>query len=263
MEFFENDTLRLVCSGVGKVRSAAAVVFARMQDGLESNFTLVNIGIGGASRQSGLSIGETFLIHKIVDCASRRAFFPDMLVDTGLAETHLTTVDRPVLANSAVSSNSDDAGNSTDLENPFSSGIVDMEGSGFFEAASLFVSPHRIACMKVVSDHFECTLVSKRKVEELVEGALPALDRLIDAYCTSDAVFSSVDHRAVEGWVESVADILRLTFSQKVQLREWSTRRFALGITAMPPLDGILSPPKDKQERSRRLAEIRKRLLSP
>jgi hypothetical protein len=248
MEYFENDAMLLVCSGVGKVRAAAAAVFALDRVSLHSAMTIFNIGIAGASRHGGFSVGTPLVIHKIIDRASGREFFPDMLTDTGLLETHLTTVDRPVI--------SDTAG-------MFPTGVVDMEGSGFFEAAGMFVQPHQIACMKIVSDYFETGMISKKRVEDLIEEALPSLDRAVAAYRSCDEIFSPMLHEEAAAWAETVSNTLLLTVSQRVQLNQWLSCRFDSEKKFTPPfIDSILSPPVNKQERNRRLAEIKQLLMS-
>ena len=138
-DVFENDEIRLVITGTGKIQTAIslATVLTVCHDG-ES---IVNIGICGTV-DSRTSVGDLFVVHEVRDYSSRRRYYPDILFDYNIPGAAVTTFDRPLAA-----------GDLATIEDRLE--IVDMEASGFYEAAARHFSPDKIRILKVVSDHLE------------------------------------------------------------------------------------------------------------
>lgn len=243
-ETFEGNDTALVVSGVGKVRSAmatAAFLSSHPVDGLLA----VNVGIAGASRESGRRIGDLLLIHRIRDAATSRELFPDMLVQTPIPEAPLVTVDRPVMQTESFGIPSE---------------LVDMEGSGFFEAAATLLPSHASACLKVVSDHLDGSHPKPREVTRLIGNRLPEI-RIFLKGMTAMAAWDCSPMGAPEHrWMETVASALRLTVTQKGQLRGWVRRRLARH-RPLPDSSALdLVPPGNKRERNLRFEQLRARL---
>ncbi len=61
-------------------------------------------------------------------------------------------------------------------------GLVDMEGAGFFRAVSGFTEPERIHCLKIVSDNRTnpASMINGKMVSQLIEERLDILDRLFE-----------------------------------------------------------------------------------
>lgn len=240
---YRNDQLMLLVSGIGKVKSAFSTSWAManiedMEQGLA-----VNVGIAGAQKSSGAEVGEIFLVNKIVDRSSRREFFPDMLLKTEFEEAQITTFDRPVRRSS--------------VPRNFT-GLVDMEASGFFEAARAFLAPHRIACLKIVSDHLDGKRLDAGFVEELVSRHAKKVERFIERSLSALATAAGETQADVERWVSGVSARLRLTASQKKMLGDWATAHLASGNEALPDLpEGLLSGVRAKTEGKQRLERIR------
>ncbi len=135
-QVFTRDELRLVVSGSGKIRAAAAIVkFLSTNTGGEfQQLFVLNAGVAGSAsiRQPGVA----YIINKVVDIDSGKSFFSDCLLRSDFPESALSTVANPV--------------NAADMSAYDT--LVDMEGAAFFEAASLFLGPEQIALIKVVSD---------------------------------------------------------------------------------------------------------------
>jgi hypothetical protein len=241
--FYREDTL-LVVSGIGKVKSAIAVGYLAAKVKKEQPVLVLNLGLAGADPSTDARVGDLFLINKIVDDATNREYYPDMLVDTGIDEISLTTCDQAI-----------------DLEtstNP-PKGLVDMEGSGFYEAASRFFPPHKIACLKIVSDFLKPKELTEEIATELVLKNLPSVTEYISlALKAMSKVLSPIGPDELK-WIGKVAGSLRLSKTQRSLLEGWVSVYRSRGGSDLP---SFASQPVDtKQEGKGRLEEIRKKLL--
>ncbi len=238
---YRGDSVSLVVSGVGKLRSAAATAafLARQPEGAAVH--AVNVGIAGATPSSGVVVGEVRLINKLLDAASQLEQFPDLLVDTGLREACLTTVDRPLTA----------------APPSVPAGLVDMEGTGFFEAAAVFLPPHRVGCLKVVSDDLDGGRLKRGEAAALVFAAAPAIERYLEriraAHRPEPPVLGAEDRR----WLAAAGAALDLTVSQGRLLEEWTAAyRVCRGLPLPEIPEPMLTPPQNKRERSERLRAL-------
>jgi hypothetical protein len=159
--------LRLVVAGVGRAASAAAVGWLAGRLGAEGGrpecAAWLNLGIAGHRR---LPLGEARLVHRIVEPASGRAFYPVFLFERPCASAELWTLER------------------FDGAYPETEALLDMEASGFFEAAARFSSAEIIHCLKIVSDNREAPAALDGKpdparIDGLVTGHLETVDRLL------------------------------------------------------------------------------------
>ena len=230
----ESNTIRLGISGIGKVRAATLVGAMMSSSEVDlTSVTMINVGICGA--QPHINIGELVLVNKISDIASNRSFYPDLLVKHELPEAHLATVDQAVSGD----------WNASD--------VVDMEASGFFEAASRFLPPNRIASLKTVSDHFDPSKITRESVHALISAKMPT----IEAFLQRMAVISQSASKAPIGEKEAallneIGAHLNLTTTLKRQLLKRATA-FAIRNQKLPDLSPIfqLDKPKNKDERRR------------
>ena len=205
---FRRDDVWLTVTGTGSMKSAIATTHLITQVEKGENTVIFNLGIAGHTQQAGegpVSVGDPFLVNKITERSTGRFFFPDMLARTPLAESPVTTVDRPL-----------DRADAGGVE----PGLVDMEAAGFYQAAAAFLPPHRIGCVKIVSDHLETRRLDKRRVSELIAGSLEAFEETIAAYRkVSDGgqdVLTDADVRTVE----RLRSRLRLTASRHRMLAD-------------------------------------------
>ena len=103
-------------------------------------------------------------IHRITDAATKRDFYPDMLLNTGLPEASLITGAKlltaqdmwaQVDAQQDVKSRQDTTDDSTSsilgarLAAPL---LYDMEAAAVYQAASMFLGPHQMNFMRIVTD---------------------------------------------------------------------------------------------------------------
>lgn len=157
----------LVLTGVGSVAAATAVGSICAAYQVCSGDFLCNVGTC-----AGAQPGQAFLIHKITEEATGRTFYPDLLYRSPFAECPVVTVSRPVrsddriTASGFVQSGMDESGAAqAELS------VCDMEAAGFYQAGARFVGPHRIACIKVVSDTGKGESVTSSQLTQRISGA--------------------------------------------------------------------------------------------
>jgi adenosylhomocysteine nucleosidase len=235
-QLFWGDDICLIVSGIGKIKAAIATTRLLSSNVNASEAIAVNIGIGGGAEEHR---GKLFLGNKIIDGSSRRTFHPDLLVRTPIQETFITTHDFPVITPA------------TD------SGLVDMEASGFCEAASAFLAPNQILCLKVVSDSCNGEVLSKDTVEELVGIHIITIDEILGMYRepveSKKAVFTETDEAVISDLIKEN----RLTVSQGKQLREWAKAFKVRTNRDLTPLREFSGKERTKTEGKKVLEDVR------
>ena len=154
---FHNEAagICLTITGAGEIAAAAAVssVCTRYQP--MSADMLLNIGTCG--RMAGAD--GIFLCNKIIEQATGKTFYPDILYRHGFLEETVITGMLPYNA-------SNDAGHTA-----LARGAVhDMEAAAIYQAGSYFFGPHQMVFVKLVSDNGVADGVSRERVEQLMEA---------------------------------------------------------------------------------------------
>lgn len=203
-EIFSNNRISVIVSGIGKIKSAVATTYFL---GQVDPVCVINFGICGTPKPD-YKIGDLVVVNKITDVSGRREFFPDMIVKHHLREAHVTTFDTPVTMDMAVELNLD---------------LVDMEASGFFQSASVFLPPDKIAVLKIVSDYLELEHVTREFVTELVQTKLSEIDNFIQHFSTVQFKNGGVFTEEENFLLGELSGRLRLTTAQNHLLREWAT----------------------------------------
>ncbi len=199
---YEREDMTLIISGIGKIRSAAAVSHLLSRKPPARDALLVNIGICGAKNRE-IGVGQSILVHKLLDHDTGRAFYPDILWKHPFLEDTLETFSHAV--------------HSHHMQQVQGS-LVDMEGTGFFEAASLFLGPHQIQLIKIVSDHLEGRPLTREIIEGLMEGAADPICSHIHSIHGSFRSFRDVLEAGELEMLESIGHKLRLTATHRSDL---------------------------------------------
>jgi len=161
---FRSETLTLIVSGIGKIRSAMAIEHLTTntdQYDIE-NSVIINFGVCGSVVRNDYDIGNLIIINKVVDHGTGKTYFPDILLKHTLLKAGIETFDIPVTSNEQVS----------EL-------LIDMEASGFFEAALSYFSPDRVYCTKIISDFLEAKKITSRFITELISERMDKVSILI------------------------------------------------------------------------------------
>lgn len=199
----------LFLTGPGTINGAVATAYVcgQFPPGPEDLF--VNFGICAGT--GSLCRGSIYRVHSIYEAATRRWFYPDMLLRTGdYPQESLVTF--PVEVKTM-----------DDQPCP----LADMEGSGIYQAAQMFFEQHQMLFFKVVYDQPAAGTEGRRSAspgEEVKElcgrGSKKLMQDIFDAasdlekLCPKKAVFSPGEIQAQE----HVAQCLRATAAMKKKL---------------------------------------------
>jgi len=220
---FEGDGMELVVSGIGATAAAVAVGYlagrgegqdesGRWQGSHREAVGWLNVGIGGHRDHS---LGSVRLASKVIERDSGRSWYPPLVFEgpcPGSVICTVSQVEREL---------ADDA-------------IYEMEAAGFYPAATRFATAELVQVLKVVSDNLQRPpeRLTASRVSELVEGALPVVESLIE-----ELRLLSNDVAARLAKPEHLDEFLsrwRFTVTQRRQLERLLRRLQALEETATP-----------------------------
>ena len=200
---YERDDMRLIISGIGKFAAANAVGYLAAACQNDSAAWL-NLGIAGHRE---LALGTMRYIDIINEAATGNSLYPALVFKSQCAGAALCTVDQPE------TTFADDA-------------LYDMEGYGYFAAATKFASVERVQLLKIVSDNGAADInkIDRRSIAEMITTNLDAIDAFVVAYrealARDDAAYLSA--------TQNIIDSFTLTASQQVLVREGIRRLYAL-----------------------------------
>lgn len=168
-QVFRSEKYILVITGTGPLNAAVGTSFVMTHYHAGDMDMAVNIGICGAVRKQQ-DERDIFLCHKIIDHATGRDYYPEILVQHPYAESIVETFYMPVNA---------DIGNEAEL--------VDMEAAGIYQAAVKFLPLHHLYFIKVISDFLEPRAITPQKVGNIL---LPYVGQILS-------------------WLENVGNLLK------------------------------------------------------
>lgn len=149
----ESGQILLTVTGAGEIAAACAVGGACTKYPPGKQDFLLNIGICAcAKKQTGV-----FLIYKLVELASGKTFYPDMIYRHEFQEAELATGMVPWKHPKNSS-----AGDSGKL-------LYDMEAAAVYQAGACFFAPHQMVFLKVISDSGESARLSDGYVRDVME----------------------------------------------------------------------------------------------
>ncbi|MEI6242870.1 MAG: hypothetical protein WCP39_05640 [Chlamydiota bacterium] len=153
---WENNEIRLVISGSGKIFSSAATSFLIALT--ENCQGYVNIGI--ASHKT-LPIGTPILADTITDDSTKKSCYPSLVFESPCPTGSVLTVDT--------------------FQKELSSSCQDMEAYAFFLTATKFLPIQLVHVLKVVSDNAASPhhLVTEKKISEWIAAICPTLQTLL------------------------------------------------------------------------------------
>ena len=207
-DVFENEVspVKIIITGQGAVLAASAVSGAVSYFGIDGKDAIINIGTCAGNYE----LGSVFLCNKITEYVTGRTFYPDMLIKSSIRECEIVTVSVPV------------------KENDIALGkLYDMEASAIYQAANIYVGPHKMGFVKVVSDNgnydnltpdmvktimADATGVIVQYVDDFVEveGKVEALSRSLDATYVNQLCADLHCSKSMENQVEQLIKYLSL-----------------------------------------------------
>jgi hypothetical protein len=143
---YQNDKINLIITGQGKIKSAINTALLLQKYPYKS----INFGVAGSDKYE---VNEGFFIHKIIDFDTKNTYYPDFFKEKS---SEIVCISKP----------------SKYFE------LVDMESSGFFEAAYKFLSVEKIILYKIVSDTPSYKF-NPKEVPTLIKNHIHIIEELI------------------------------------------------------------------------------------
>ena len=198
-ETYENERIRLIITGLGKINAASAAGFCLGRYGTDSHY--INYGTAAGS---DTLLGKSFFAAQIIDESSSKEYFPD-IADHSFQHITIYTVDKPVTKTA------------TD--------IYDMEASGIFSALKNAVTPDKITIIKTVTDSgtpdFSKT---KQMLESSADAVCDYIKRLSDeteehnnnGFCVNPKVL-----KFDNSFIEKLCEEFKCSESMSIQLKQF------------------------------------------
>ncbi|MCB1179984.1 MAG: hypothetical protein KDK36_20570, partial [Leptospiraceae bacterium] len=201
-DLFKNENIKLILSGTGKVKSAIATTYMIVKDPPRPEDHIINLGICGSGIEE-YKIGQIFLSHKIEDYATGKTYYPEMMIKHNLPEEKIITFDKPVKRKEFD-------------EVPMC--LVDMEASGFYEAASAYFHSHRIHILKILSDHLKGEKLTGTFVQSLIEKNISSLKTIFNQTSKTPVPDANVLSDKDYLLFDSISNDLKLSTTQRFQV---------------------------------------------
>lgn len=166
----ENQPVRIILTGQGSVMAAAAVSGAASFFGIKAEDAIINVGTCAGDYEPG----QVFICNKITEEATGRTFYPDMILRSGLPERGLVTV--PVVINKPIHEYVN--------KDSHNMALYDMEAAAIYQAANLYVGPHRMGFVKVVSDNGDIEGLTADFIKKLMAEAVDEIASYVDMFVT-------------------------------------------------------------------------------
>lgn len=166
----ENQPVRIILTGQGSVMAAAALSGAASFFGIKAEDAIINVGTCAGNYEPG----QVFICNKITEEATGRTFYPDMILRSNLPERELVTA--PVVIRKSIH----------EYANKDSHNMVlyDMEAAAIYQAANLYVGPHRMGFVKVVSDNGDIEGLTPDFIKGLMAEAVDEIASYVDMFVT-------------------------------------------------------------------------------
>ncbi|MDO5834679.1 MAG: hypothetical protein Q4Q21_08840 [Lachnospiraceae bacterium] len=129
----EEGDLSLTITGVGPMQAAAVTASVLTDFDAGAQDQLLSLGTAAALTACPASM---YHVNKITEAVTKRDFYPDMLLNTGLTEASLITGAKLY----------------TKQESGYAADLYDMEAAAVYQAASMFLGPHQMNFLRIVTD---------------------------------------------------------------------------------------------------------------
>lgn len=194
---FYNETagIRLTITGIGEIAAAAAVGSVCAVYKPKEGDVLLNIGTCAHTAGSD----GIFLCNKIIEQATGKTFYPDILYRHDFCEKAIETGMRPWDGEESIETGMrlwngeeacetemrprDDKKDGVGLPAAdFGGALYDMEAAAIYQAGSYFFGPHQMVFLKIVSDEGAARAVSKEQIEHLMENCQDKLFGFVEQF---------------------------------------------------------------------------------
>ena len=204
-QIFSNEKIKLIISGVGRIKSAMALMKIIENMEINENDFILNIGFCGSLNKNE-KLGKIIIPAQILNAYNlKQTFYPDMLYNHDFCEGILICCDKVLERNNL----------NLSLESVETGKYVDMESIGFLEAANHFFKRDKILILKIISDTLE-TEKNKREIlnfedKDLIEDIYLKififLEKLGNCFLENKYNFSEEEEKNIK----KISQILRLS----------------------------------------------------
>lgn len=164
----ENQPVRIILTGQGSVMAAAAVSGAASFFGIKAEDAIINVGTCAGDYEPG----QVFICNKITEEATGRTFYPDMILRSSLPERELVTA--PVVIRKSIHEYAN--------KDSHNMALYDMEAAAIYQAANLYVGPHRMGFIKVVSDNGDIEGLTPDFIKGLMAEVVDEIASYVDRF---------------------------------------------------------------------------------
>lgn len=203
-QVFKNEEIILIITGSGMIQGAIGTTYVLSSLNIREEDIFINLGICGAVKEI-FQEGDIVLCNKITNNGNGKSFYPDMLFKhkfkEGTLESFSHVVDRS-------------------MESEIKGELVDMEGAGIYEAASLFFSQHQINIIKIISDYLDSRGITAEKVTHIVENGILKIDEWLNERKNFSVSEKEIFTLSEEDIMNVVEKNLRLTESMHYEFIE-------------------------------------------
>ncbi|MDE7324024.1 MAG: hypothetical protein K2N73_15185 [Lachnospiraceae bacterium] len=254
---FYNETadIRLAVTGVGEIAAATVVSSVCSIYRPTQNDLLFNIGICAHTTTSD----GVFLCNKIIEKATGKTFYPDMLYRHNFNEGTIVTGMLSWIADH------DD----TQMTVSITTGnLYDMEAAAVYQAGIHFFGPHQMIFLKIVSDKGVLEEVSKEQISLLMEKYQQCIFDYIDLFSTISLKSGNCkDHLCPknEQLIETFCADLHCTKTMQHSMKQYIRYLTLSEIDYVSIIHNMyeqkLLPCKDKKEGKQRFEEFKRKLF--
>lgn len=259
-EFFnEAADIRLTITGVGELAAAGAVSSTCSMYRPTPSDLLLNVGMcAHTAKKDGI-----FLCNQIIELATGKTFYPDLLYRHPFRESAIVTGMLPW------HTQKDPAENPYNLKAATPDGaLYDMEAAAVYQTGMHFFAPHQMIFLKIVSDNGKAAEVSKDQVSFLMQKYQ---DCIIDYIIQIAAITKEHSYRKNELnendelLFETFCTDLHCSKAMRDSMRQYIRYLQLSGMDYKGMIRELyekkLLPCKDKREGKQRFEEFKKRLF--
>lgn len=246
----EDDTVRLVLTGTGPVRAAAAAGYVIAGD---PDISIVNYGSCGGDGSA--EAGTLYRCCKLANGDEHRAYYPDLLLASSLPEAEVVTESR-------MWAREEDLPQDPSSNMPV---LHDMEAAAIYEAGNLCLGPHRMHFLKFVSDFGEGGRVTPQKLQESSACVSGEAVRYIEDLREYHSGHKDAGHSGLVDLCERLGTDLHASVTMKAQLRQLLRYAFLADIDVSSLIDSLYKegklPARDKRSGAKVLQELKENIL--
>lgn len=254
-QIFCNDSICLVLTKSGKINAAIAINELFHYYLPTSHDVFLNFGIAGTS-DSNLAIGSGGFCTKLTDADMQRDSYTDFIYRHSFSEYQLTTVSKPLSISSVL------------VDYPWQQSMLyDMEATGIYTAATMYLKQHQIFFYKVVSDHLMQEALAPEAVTTMLQRHVePLMEYLSYVQTTLHEQTSELFTMEEREWIHELSQKLYLSVTMSFQFLQLLTYDKLNGYSTKERLRSIqesllLNPCHSKKEGKIYFEQLRNDIL--